>query len=60
MKAHKVIYTDCGEEQNVTFKAWDCDHAEDKFWDWIEEEWGGSNGIEIVDVKVVRRLMKVN
>ena len=60
MERHKITYTDCGEEQTVTFKAWDCDHAEDKFWDWINEEWGGSQGIEIVGVKRDRRLLKMN
>lgn len=60
MDRYKVIYTDCGEETSAIFKAWDYDHAEEKFWDWIESEWGGSNGIALVNVKRDRRLMKMN
>lgn len=55
MKRFKITYTDCGEETNtMRLKALDFEHAEEKFWDAIEDWQGDHRGIELVSIKEVK------
>lgn len=49
MNRYQINFTDAGENESAIFKAEDFDHAEEKFWDWIERN-GGSEGIQIINI----------
>lgn len=57
MKPYRITYTDCGEQETWTCKAWSCDHAEEKFWDAMDH-CGGPEGIEIASIKKITRKTK--
>lgn len=54
MNRYKIIYNDCGEEQSMRLKAHGLEHAEEKFWDAIEDWQGDHRGIELIDIKRVK------
>ena len=50
MNRYKVIYMDCGEEHSCTIHGDMARDAEENFWDWIDSEFGGPEGINVVAV----------
>ncbi len=58
MNKYKIVWTNCGEEQISYKKAYDCEDAEEKFWDSILEWQGDSRGIEIISISKVSPLKK--
>lgn len=56
----KISYTDCGEYHVTSFKAWDEDDAEEQFWDWIENDFGGDKGIILKRVWIAGQMGEGN
>lgn len=56
MERYKVTYKDCGEISSMRIKAHDMEHAEEKFWDSIEDWQGDHRGIEFVSIQKVKKL----
>ena len=50
MDRYRISYIDCGEFEHTIVKAYDYDHAEEKFWDSILEWQGDTGGIEITNI----------
>ena len=50
MKYYLIHFKDCGEWDSYHTPAMDIDDAEDKFWEFIQDEWGGPVGIRIESI----------
>lgn len=50
MKRFQITYFDCDEIQTWNCKAYDANHAYDKFWDMIHD-FGGPEGIRFQSIK---------
>lgn len=54
MKPFKLTFTDCDTEPQTWFcRAYDSEHAADKFWESWESE-GGAEGVKLLSVQQIR------
>lgn len=60
MKRYQINFTDGGEPDSWRCNDYDHDHAEEKFWDFIEAEWGGPAGIRVTSVVQIKTVNRVN
>lgn len=51
MKRYRIQFTDCGDTEIMRVKAYDFDHAEEVFWDRIEDFQGDHLGIHIISIQ---------
>lgn len=54
MKTYLITYKDCGETDTWRIKGGDAEHAEERFWDRIEDWQGDHRGIELVSIRRVK------
>lgn len=50
-KKFQITYSDCGETLVCTFKGYDRDHAEERFYDSFIFEQGDTRGIEVIKIE---------